>query len=92
MDALCRKWNIQQLELFGSSLTDSFTEKSDIDLLVTFIDSESIGLKLFEVENDFSELFDRPVDLISKVSLLHSKNKLRRNEILNSATIIYEKA
>ena len=34
--ALCRKWQIQELALFGSVLRDDFGPNSDVDVLVTF--------------------------------------------------------
>jgi uncharacterized protein len=34
--ALCQRWSITELSLFGSVLRDDFRPDSDIDLLVTF--------------------------------------------------------
>ena len=34
--ALCRKYKVAKLWVFGSILTPRFTDESDIDLLVTF--------------------------------------------------------
>jgi predicted nucleotidyltransferase len=36
LDALCRRWHVAELCLFGSTLRDDFRPDSDIDLLVTF--------------------------------------------------------
>jgi len=32
----CNKWNIIELSIFGSYLTDKFNSKSDIDILISF--------------------------------------------------------
>jgi len=41
LGAFCAKNHIIQLSLFGSALTERFSEKSDIDLLAQF-DSDNI--------------------------------------------------
>ncbi|MBI3736164.1 nucleotidyltransferase domain-containing protein, partial [Candidatus Sumerlaeota bacterium] len=34
--ALCRKWGIRELSLFGSALRDDFSPESDMDFLVSY--------------------------------------------------------
>ncbi|MBF0239519.1 MAG: nucleotidyltransferase domain-containing protein, partial [SAR324 cluster bacterium] len=36
LSKLCAQYDVKQLCVFGSSLTDDFTQESDIDFLVTF--------------------------------------------------------
>jgi predicted nucleotidyltransferase len=36
IEALCHKWKIKELALFGSVLQEDFRPDSDIDVLVTF--------------------------------------------------------
>jgi uncharacterized protein len=41
---LCRRYNVAQLEAFGSAVTDEFREEtSDIDLLVEFLPYTDLG-------------------------------------------------
>lgn len=87
---LCQQWKIEQLELFGSALRDDFNENSDIDLLVTW--QKHHGWSLFDLvtmQNDFTKLFDRPVDLVSRKSIETSTNPLRKAAILNTAQPFY---
>ena len=48
--ALCRKYKVNRLFVFGSVLTDRFNDGSDIDMVVDF--------KKDEVEDYFDNYFD----------------------------------
>ena len=41
------------------------------------------------MERELSQILDRPVDLLEKAAIQESPNWLRRNEILQTAQIIY---
>jgi hypothetical protein len=89
---LCQRWKIQKLELFGSALRDDFNEDSDIDLLVTWQpDSRRDLLELVAMHDEFSTLFDRRVDLVSRTAIEASTNPLRRAAILETAQPFYPK-
>ena len=88
---ICEKYNISELSIFGSSIRDDFTDKSDVDLLILYESylPES-GISLFtemEMENEFSELIKREVDIVDKEGL---KNPIRKRHILSSCEIVYE--
>lgn len=86
----CQRWNIQELALFGSALEDTFTDSSDIDLLVTFEDNARRGLlDHVQIQNELEQLFGCEVDLISKRAVEQSHNWIRRKNILDSAQIIF---
>lgn len=86
----CHRWQITELALFGSILRDDFRPDSDIDLLVTFAPTAHWGLLAHaRMERELSQILDRPVDLIEKAAIQESPNWLRRNEILQTAQIIY---
>lgn len=97
VEALCQKWNLAELALFGSVLRDDFcAETSDVDVMVQFHPDALIvlkGLKYFgaleQIQTELEELFDRDVDVIVRSSLEQSHNYLRRREILSTAKIIY---
>jgi hypothetical protein len=86
----CQRWQITELALFGSILRDDFRPDSDIDLLVTFAPTTRWGLLAHvRMERELSQILDRPVDLIEKAVIQESPNWLRRNEILQTAQVIY---
>ncbi|MEO0406057.1 MAG: nucleotidyltransferase family protein [Cyanobacteria bacterium P01_A01_bin.135] len=86
----CQKWQITELALFGSVLRDDFRPDSDIDVLVTFTpDAPWTLLDLINMEYELADLTGRDIDLIEKQAIEKSDNWLRRDEILNTAQVIY---
>ena len=85
--ALCRRWKIRRLSLFGSVLREDFGPDSDIDVLVEF---EPDGIPtLFTLEDlrgELSQLFgDRRVDIVTPGSL----HPMLRDTILDTAVEQY---
>ncbi|TFG19674.1 MAG: nucleotidyltransferase [Promethearchaeota archaeon] len=84
---LYQKCNIVKLQLFGSILTENFSEDSDIDILVTFHPNHIPGyFTIFRIEEKLSILFERTVDLRTKNEI----NEYFRDEVLKRAVLIYE--
>jgi predicted nucleotidyltransferase len=84
---LCEKYGINELSIFGSSIRDDFTQDSDVDILVSFDSKSEITLfDIMDLENEFSQLLKREVDIVEKESL---KNPVRKNKILSTREIIY---
>ena len=94
IESFCRRWEVVELSLFGSVLTSYFNEDSDIDMLVKFAySSRRTLLDVARMEREIRAIFKRKVDLVLKDGIAASKNIGRRDEILNSAKVIYsEKA
>ena len=85
--SLSKKYYITELSIFGSSIRDDFTDNSDIDILVSFNNNSEITLfDIMELEEEFSKLLNRKVDIVEKESL---KNPIRKNKILSSREIVY---
>ena len=83
----CQKWKVAEFSLFGSVLREDFHNKSDVDVLITFVPNH--GWHLFDFMNmqrELEEMFGRSVDLIQKKEL---QNPYRRAEILQSHRVIY---
>ena len=60
----CKSNKIKKLALFGSYLTNSFNEASDIDLLVEFEEDCDYGLlDIARIERELSEILGKQVDL-----------------------------
>jgi predicted nucleotidyltransferase len=92
IDQFCLKWKIKQLALFGSSIREDFNINSDIDCLVTFEPEVIWGFEIAEINQELSTIFNRKIDLVSRKSIELSKNVYKKNEILSSYKIIYDKA
>ncbi len=87
----CRCWLIQEVALFGSILRDDFKPESDVDFLVTFAPEARWGLlEHARMEQELAQLVGRKIDLFSKRAVEQSRNWIRRQEILNTAEVVYE--
>jgi predicted nucleotidyltransferase len=88
--AVCQKYGVVKLCLFGSSLRDDFDPiRSDVDLLVEFSPEARIGLfKLLEMEQSLSVMFGRKVDLTTVGSLSESF----LSEVLAASEVLYDAA
>jgi len=87
----CHKWNIIELSLFGSVLSDQFRPDSDIDILINFASNARQGLlTLAKLKHELEDKIGREVDVALKDSVENSENWIRRNDILTTAQVIYE--
>ena len=87
----CQENQILELSVFGSVLREDFKKTSDIDLLVVFDPQIKLSLMdLVGIQYELEELIGRKVDLIEKRSIENSHNWIRRKNILEAATLIYE--
>jgi predicted nucleotidyltransferase len=87
---LCKNHKVSELYIFGSILTEKFSDKSDIDFLVQF---EKIDiLKYFDNYMDFKEnlekLLDRPVDLLENQAI---RNPVFRKVVDRDKKLVYER-
>ncbi|HOB83101.1 MAG TPA: nucleotidyltransferase family protein [Bacteroidales bacterium] len=64
---LYRDFAVKEMGLFGSFSDESFSEESDIDLLVEF--EKPIGWKYFSLEIYLEGVFNRKIDLVTKNAL-----------------------
>lgn len=86
----CDRWRIQEVALFGSILRDDFTDRSDVDILVSWeLDTHWTLLDRADMKYELEALLDRRVDLVSRRAIEQSENPLRRAAILNTARTIY---
>jgi predicted nucleotidyltransferase len=83
---LCRRHHIRKLALFGSVLSDDFRPESDVDVLVDFEPGQVIGFRIFDIEDELSQLFGgHRVDLVREKYL----NRRLRDRVLASAETAY---
>jgi predicted nucleotidyltransferase len=87
IEAVARKWRIRELSLFGSVLSEQFSENSDIDVLIQFDKEADYSLfDLVDLKEDLEKTLGRTVDLVEKAGI---KNPYRKEEIFNTAKVIY---
>jgi len=85
--SLAKKYRIKELALFGSVLREDFNEHSDIDVLVQFDKEADLSLfDLFDIQEEFEQVFGREIDLVEKEGL---RNPYRRRRILDTAKVVY---
>jgi len=90
LDALCRRWRVAELCLFGSALRDDLGPDSDIDLLVTFAaDAAWRPRDLLRMQDELEALFERKVDLVERAAVEENENWIRRRHILQHAEPVY---
>ena len=85
---LCNRYYVAELYVFGSILSDRFSQDSDIDFLVLFSGVEP--LEYFDNYMDFKEelegLFSRNVDLVEIQTI---KNPILKRSIDRNKKILY---
>jgi predicted nucleotidyltransferase len=84
--ALCRKYRVSELSIFGSALRPDFGEHRDLDLLVTFKPDAAIGLEYVQLQRELAAVTGRQVDLVSKKGL----KPVIREQVLAEAQVLYE--
>ncbi len=85
IEAICRKYHIRKLALFGSALHKNFRTDSDLDVLVEFEPGHVPGLGFIRIQQELSELLSRKVDLNTPAFL----SRYFRNQIMQEAEVIY---
>lgn len=86
----CKRWNVSEFALFGSVLRPDFRPDSDVDIMLSFLPDAHITLfDMARMQEELQDIFKREVDLLSKRGVEHSRNYLRRKNILNSMQVIH---
>lgn len=86
--ALCRKYNVKSMSVFGSVLTDRFNADSDVDILVSFDKSSILDYftNYFDLKYALQDLFGRDVDLVEEETM---KNVYFKNNVNSTKVVIY---
>jgi uncharacterized protein len=64
---LYKDYSVKEIGLFGSFSDGTFSDESDIDLIVEL--ERPIGWKFFSLEIYLQKIFDRKIDLVTKNAL-----------------------
>lgn len=85
---LCEKYHVHSLFVFGSAIKDSFTNESDIDLVVDFenFDIKEYADNFYDLKEQLEVIFKRPVDLLEEKGI---RNPFLRKQIEKEKLLIY---
>jgi hypothetical protein len=89
LEALCRRYRVRRLELFGSAATGvERPGQSDFDFLVEFepLPPGAYADAYFGLLEDLERLFGRPVDLIVASAI---RNPYFRESVERTRTMLY---
>jgi predicted nucleotidyltransferase len=70
--ALCEKYYVKRLTLFGSAVKGTFNEESDVDFIVEFEwhpDPLERGRRWLELWEELKDVFGRKIDLIVNTTI-----------------------
>jgi predicted nucleotidyltransferase len=85
--ALCQRWLIRELKLFGSQARGNARPDSDVDLMVSFDESARVSLWDFvRLKDELEAIFGKRVDLLTDQPI---RNPYRRRSIERDLTVIY---
>ena len=91
--ALCRRYGVKRLEVFGSAArgADFDPDKSDFDFLVEFEPRGDIipREQFLGLADALEKLMGRPVDFVERKAVEASRNYIRRRAILSHAETVY---
>jgi hypothetical protein len=87
----CERWRIIRLELFGSAARRELAPDSDLDFLYTFADDARWGWEFVDACDELEQIVGRPVDLVSRTSIERSTNPFRKQSILSTTELVYER-
>lgn len=85
---LCKKNKVKYLFAFGSVLTNKFSDKSDVDLLVDINSKDPIKYaeNYFDLKFQLEDLLKRKIDLLEERGI---RNPYLKENIDNSKLLIY---
>ena len=86
--ALCKKYKVNKLFVFGSTLTNRFNKDSDVDLVVSFNKAEVSDYfdNYFDFKYSLEELLGREVDLLEEQTI---KNPYLKKNVDSTKVLIY---
>lgn len=88
IEEFCKRNHIASASLFGSVLTSSFNQESDVDFLVKFEQGHIPSLfGIATMESELSEIIGRPAEL----KTINDLSQYFREEVLSQAQVIYVK-
>jgi len=69
LDAVCRRFGVAALQVFGSVARGEATPGSDLDLIYELRPGARLGWDIEDLADALAEIFGRPVDLVARTAL-----------------------
>ena len=88
---LAKSHGVNSIYVFGSAISDSFTSKSDVDILVSFgkVDLYSYFDNYLDLKEKLEKIFNRDVDLVEEQTI---KNPILKRTIDRNKQLIWMNA
>lgn len=67
--AVCGRYGVARLMIFGSVARGTAEPSSDVDVLYELQPGRRLGWEIEDLSDELSDLFGRPVDLVSRAAL-----------------------
>jgi predicted nucleotidyltransferase len=83
--AVCRRYAIARLDVFGSVSRGATNEASDVDLLYELVPGSRLGWDIETLADELAEILGRDVDLVSRRAI-HAR---LRERVLAEARPLY---
>ena len=86
--ALCKKYKVSKLFVFGSILTNRFNKESDVDFIVNFDKAQVTDYfsNFFDLKYALEDILGREVDLLEEQTI---KNPYLKKNVDATKTLIY---
>jgi uncharacterized protein len=85
LTAICDKYGIAELKVFGSRVRGTERSDSDIDVLYTLRPGRRLGWEIEQLADELTDLFGHKVDLVS----LRALHPLLQDSVLAEARPVY---
>jgi predicted nucleotidyltransferase len=88
LQQLCKKFTVKELYIFGSAITQDFSEDSDLDFIVKFdrLGYEGAFDQFIDFKTELEQIYDRPVDLYH---LKKFRNSIFQQEVERTKKLLY---
>lgn len=83
--AICARYGVAELAVFGSFARGDSNAASDVDLLYTLAPGQRLGFAINRLEDELAELFGRRVDLVAR----NAVHPMLRDQIEAQAHTVY---
>ncbi len=88
LEQVCKEFRVKTLYVFGSYVSEYFSEDSDLDFLVEFERAGFSGAfdQFMGLKEKLEEIYQQPVDLLT---IKRFRNPLFQEEVEKSKTLVY---
>jgi predicted nucleotidyltransferase len=83
--AVCARYGVARLMIFGSVARGTAEPSSDVDVLYELQPGRRLGWEIEDLSDELSGLFGRPIDLVSRAAL----HERLREAVLAEAQPLY---